>query len=272
MELERSQFWVLFGGHANGANQIKAASFDSNTGDISAPLPMASTPNPGYFVLNPDGQFLYTRNQVGSFEAGFSDGVSAFAFDDRTGKLALLNVVSSHGIDPSHLAFDWSRRHIFVANYTSGTFSIRGLQADGPLGEETALRTLSGSSVHPIRQTHAYAHSSTLDPSGGYVLVCDLGSDKVWIFAYREETGTLEGKPRFAAMPLGDGARHIGFHPNGRWFYVNGEMGNCVCRYDWDAASGTASPRSRTGTLPPDFKGISTTAEMLLSDDGRHLW
>jgi 6-phosphogluconolactonase len=266
------QFWVLFGGHANGPNQIKVARFNSKTGEISIPVPAASTPNPGYFVLTPDARFLYTCNQVDGHEPGVSGGISAFGFDDRTGQLTPLNVVSSHGIDPSHLAFDRSRRHIFVANYTSGNFAIRRIEADGSLGEETALRKLVGSSVHPIRQTHAYAHSSVLDPSGRYVLVCDLGSDKVWIFAYHEESGTLTGEPTFASTPPGDGTRHIAFHPNGRWLYVNGEMGNCVCRYDWDATSGTAAFRSRATTLPANLDGVSTTAEMLVSDDGRRIY
>ena len=272
MSHDVSGFWVLFGGHLNGPNQIKVARFNSETGEISTPEPMASTPNPGYFVLTPDARFLYTCNQVDGYEAGVSGGVSAFTFDDRTGRLAPLNAVSSHGIDPSHLAFDRSHRHIFIANYTSGTFAIRKIEADGFLGEETALRTLVGSSVHPVRQTHAYAHSSVLDPGGRYVLVCDLGSDQVWIFAYREETGKLKDEPTFASTPPGDGARHIAFHPNGRWLYVNGEMGNCVCRYDWDTTAGTAIFRSRATTLPADFAGVSTTGEMLISDDGKRLY
>ena len=108
MSNEVGQFWVLFGGHANGPNQIKVARFNSETGSISTPEPMVSTPNPGYFVLTPDARFLYTCNQVDGYEPGVSGGISAFAFDDRTGHLTPLNSVSSHGIDPSHLAFDLS--------------------------------------------------------------------------------------------------------------------------------------------------------------------
>ncbi len=265
------QFWVLIDAQVNGINRINAGRFNSATGEIAAPHPVASTPNPGYFVLTPDARFLYVCNQADSYEPGVSGGVSAFAFNDRAGELTPLNAVSSHGIDPSHLAFDRSGQHIFVANYASGTFAIRHIEADGSLGHETALRTLVGSSVHPVRQRHAYAHSSVLDPTGRYVLVCDLGSDKVWIFAYDAQTGALRGEPAFAATPPGDGARLISFHPNGRWLYVNGEMGNCVCRYDWDAAHGTATFRSRATTLPTSFAGVSTTAEMLLSDDGRRI-
>jgi 6-phosphogluconolactonase len=270
--LNEAGFWVLFGAHRGGPNQIQVARFDCATGSISTPRPAASTPNPAYFILTPDARFLYACNSSDDYQPGVSGGVSAFGFDDRTSHVTPINSVSSHGIDPSHLAFDKSRRHIFVANYISGTFAIRRIAPDGSLGEETALRQLVGRSVHPVRQTHAYAHSSVLDPSGRFVLVCDLGSDKVWIFAYDEATGTLGGEPGFAVTPPGDGARHPAFHPNGRWLYVNGEMGNSVCRYDWDATSGTLTLCSRTSTVPPDFDGVSTTSELLMSDDGRHLY
>jgi 6-phosphogluconolactonase len=272
METLDNQFWVLFGAHRGGPNQIKIARFNALTGEISTPEPAAETSNPAYFILSADERFLYTCNSSDGYQPGVSGGLSAFRFDARTGVLTPINDVSSHGIDPSHLAFDRSGRHIFAANYVSGTFTIRRIAEDGSLGEETAMRQLVGSSVHPVRQTHAYAHSSVLDPSGKYVLVCDLGSDKIWVFNYDEATGALVGEPGFAQTPPGDGARHLAFHPNGRWFYVNGEMGNCVCRYDWDASTGTLSFRSRASTVPEDFEGVSTTSEMLVSDDGKHLY
>jgi 6-phosphogluconolactonase len=270
--LELSQFWVLFGSHSGGPDRIKVGRFDSATGQITPPQPVIESRNPGYYIFTPDARFLYSCNQSDAFERGVSGGVTAFAFDDRNGRLTAINTVSSHGVDPSHLAFDRSRRHIFIANYNSGTFAVRAIEADGSLGRETAWRQLVGSSTHPIRQLHAYAHSSALDPSGRFVLVCDLGTDKVWVFRYDEATGELLGEPSFAMVPIGHGARHLAFHPNGKWLYIDGEMGNSVSRFDWDASTGTLSFRSVASTLPSDFTGVSTTAELLISDDGRHLY
>jgi 6-phosphogluconolactonase len=267
-----SKFWVLFGSHSGGPDRIKVGLFDAHTGEITPPQAIIESRNPGYFIFTPDARFLYACNQSDGFEPGVSGGVTAFHFDDRTGRLNAINTVSAHGIDPSHLAFDRSRRHLFIANYSSGTFSIRAIASDGSLGRETAWRQLKGSSIDPIRQRHSYAHASALDPSGRYVLVCDLGADKVWVFHYAAETGELLGEPTFAMTPPGHGARHLAFHPNGKWLYVDGEMGNSVSRFDWDASSGALTIRYFASTLPADFTGASATAEILISDDGRRLY
>jgi 6-phosphogluconolactonase len=266
-----AKYWVLFGSHAGGPDQIRVARFDADSGTITSPRAAVASRNPAYYMFTPDARFLYACNQADAFEPGVSGGVTAFAFDARTGVLAPINTVTAHGIDPSHLAFDRARRHLFISNYSSGTFAVRRIEPDGSLGRETAWRQLTGQGVNPVRQRHSYAHSSASDPSGKYVLVCDLGADKVWIFPYAEATGEL-GEPAFGAMAPGDGTRHLAFHPNGRWLYVNGEMGNCVSRFDWDAEAGTLTLRSRTSTLPARFNGYSTTAELLVADDGRHLY
>jgi 6-phosphogluconolactonase len=271
MTSKNGQFWVLFGSN-RGSDQIRVARFDSATGSFGMAEPKVASVNPGYILFSPDHRFLYVANHGDAYERGVSGGVSAFGFDDRSGQLTLLDSVPSGGLEPCHLAFDRSRRHLFVANYSSGSFAIRAINPDGSLGDETAQRTFHGSSVDPDRQTRSYAHSSVLDPSGKFVLVCDLGADKVWILAYREATGELVGEPAFAAIHPGDGPRHMAFHPNGRWLYVDGEMGNSVTRFDWDAATGSATFGSRTSTVPAGFSGSSTAAELLLSDDGRHLY
>src|SRR5580693_1815759 len=52
---------------------------------------LMETPQPGWIVVHPSGQFLYVVNEVGSFEEVEGGGVSAFAVDPETGSLSPLN-------------------------------------------------------------------------------------------------------------------------------------------------------------------------------------
>src|SRR5215472_11747215 len=56
----------------------------------------ADTPSPSFLAVHPNQHFLYAANEVNN------GTVSAFAIDTATGKLKLLNTVSSKGSGPCH--------------------------------------------------------------------------------------------------------------------------------------------------------------------------
>jgi 6-phosphogluconolactonase len=265
-------FWVLIGSHLGGPDTLRIARFDGATGKLSTARPIARSSNPGYLIATHDYRFIYACNQADGYMPGVSGGISAFRFDAREGTLTELNRVPSRGRDPSHLAFDAGERHLFVANYGSGSFAVRRIEVDGSIGAETAFRAFDGTGVHPLRQTAPHAHASALDPTGRFVFVCDLGTDRIHILPYDPATGALGEEAAHGEMPPGSGARHLAFHPNGRWLYVDGEMGNIVCRFVWSTDTGTLLGRSAVSTLPPDFAGTSTAAELLIAPDGRTLY
>jgi 6-phosphogluconolactonase len=265
-------FWVLIGTHVGGPDTVRISRFDGATGKLSTACPIAGSSNPGYLIATSDCRLVYVCNQADGHTPGVSGGISAFRFDAHEGTLTELNRVPSNGRDPSHLAFGSGERHLFVANYGSGSFAVRRIEADGSIGAETAFCALAGSGVHPLRQTAPHAHASALDPTGRFVLVCDLGTDRIRIFPYDPATGALGEEAAYGEMPPGSGARHLAFHPNGHWLYVDGEMGNLVCRFDWSADAGTLHRRSTVSTLPPDFAGTSTAAELLIAPDGQTLY
>ena len=131
----------------------------------------------------------------------------------------------------------------------------------------------AGSSVHPRRQLHAFAHSIQEDPSGRFVLVADLGIDKLLVYRYDNANGTVvaHDPPGVNVTPC-DGPRHLSFHPNARWAYLVAEMGSSVHVFDWDSVRGTLSPIERCSTLPADFTGVSTTSEICVHPNGRFLY
>jgi 6-phosphogluconolactonase len=257
---------VLFGTHTSGAGKgFSASHFDGQTGVLSPPEFVAEAPGPAYFVLAAGETRLYTCNSNGF--------VSAYSVANHGRSLTLLNKVASQGGDPSYISLDKTGRYIFVANYQGGNIVAWMLKPDGSIGEQTAFVQHIGMGVDPQRQTHAYAHSIIVDPTNRFVLTADLGLDKLFVYKFDARTGALTpNDPAFADVESGLGARHVAFHPNGKWVYLDNEMGSKVVVFDWNSAKGSLQQVQSVSMLPEGFQGTSAAAEMKVSMDGRFLY
>jgi 6-phosphogluconolactonase len=258
--------FVLFGTHSSGPQiGFSIARFSLTTGLLETPHFLLQSPAPAYFVLGRGDRFLYTCN---------SDGfVSAYKVNSQKGELTFLNKQPTGGGDPSYVSLDNTNKYVFVANYQGGSIVAWALQPDGSLGERTAFIQDVGHSVDPKRQTRPFAHSIVVSPSNRFVLSADLGLDKIFAYRFDPRTGKLTpNSTPFAAVTPGLGPRHIVFHPNGRWIYVITEMGSTVEFFHWNDRQGLLSHGQSISTLPADFHGVSTAAEIRVSPDGRHLY
>jgi 6-phosphogluconolactonase len=207
---------------------------------------------------------------VGGAKGG---GITAFALEAASGRLMRLNTQSSGGNGPCHLAVDHTGRCLLAANYGGGSVAALPIREDGSLGEAASFHQHQGSSVNPQRQKGPHAHSVDVDPANRFVLVCDLGLDKV--FTYRLDAAkaalTPAEPPHVAAAP-GAGPRHLAFHPNGRWVYVIHELNNTVVQYGYNPQTGALTPLSTVNTLPSDFTGQNTTAEIAVHPSGKFVY
>ena len=99
---------------------IFVAELDVATGVVSEPKLAAAAVNPSFLAIDPSRKFLYAVSEVSTLGRKKSGGVSAYAIDQRTGRLRLLNSQSSQGADPCHLVVDKTGKNVLVANYGSG--------------------------------------------------------------------------------------------------------------------------------------------------------
>ena len=251
---------------------IYAFRFDANSGKLTPLGLVAQTRNPSFLAIHPNHRFLYAVNEIDDYQ-GKSGSVSAFSIDTRSGKLTLLNTVPSGGAGPCHLRVDQTGRCVLVANYGGGSVAVFPLKDNGPLENSSAFVQHSGSSVNPKRQTGPHAHMIDLSPDNRFALVPDLGLDKVLIYRFRPEAGSLSANdPSFAKLDPGAGPRHLAFHPNGRIVYVINEMQSTVTAFNYDASKGALESFQTISTLPKDFQGESTTAEIEVHSSGKFLY
>lgn len=265
---------VYFGTYTGGKSQgIYLARFQPDTGRLSSPELVAELVNPAFLALHPNGRFLYAVNEVGTFQGQPGGGVSAFAIDRASGQLRRLNEGSSRGGGPCHLTVDPSGKAVLVANYGGGSIAALPILEDGRLGPARAFVQHTGSSVNPRRQQAPHAHGIYVDAANRHVFVPDLGIDKVLVYRWNPAAISLEPhEPPAVSLAPGAGPRHFTFHPGGRFAYVINELLNTVTAFAYDPARGRLEEIQTIGTLPDDFTGNNTTAEIEVHPSGRFLY
>jgi len=233
----------------------------------------AETPNPSFLELDPRRRLLFAVNELNQFDGKPTGAVSAFSIHPETGMLTLLNQRASMGSGPCHLVLDKARRHLFVANYGSGSVSVLPVAADGRLGAATDVVQHTGKSVNPERQSGPHAHCMTVDRANRFVFACDLGLDKVLAYRFDAEHGRLTPHdPPFAQLKPGAGPRHMVFRPDGRFAYVVNELTSTITAFAYDAAAGLLKELQTVSTLPQYFVGANSGAEVDIHPSGKYLY
>jgi len=264
---------VYVGAYTNvpGSKGINAFRFDAATGKLTPLGLMAEASSPSFLAIAPNGKFLYAVNETNSFDGKPAGGVSAFSIDRATGKLTLLNQVSSKGAGPCHIAIDFSGKAALVANYNGGNFASFPILADGKLGEAATVVQDTGSGANKARQAGPHAHQMVI--ADKLVLGNDLGTDHIQLFHLDAATATLTAStPAFAATDPGFGPRHLAISNDKKYVYVLSEIKSSVATMDYDPVKGPGKVLATVSALPADFKGSSTAAEIMLDKKGRTLY
>jgi 6-phosphogluconolactonase len=258
---------------------------DRSTGAMT-PLGIAEMgTSPNCLALNATRTRLYSSNETDRVGEDGQGTASAFAINRADGSLQLLNTVRTGGAGPTYVSVHPRGRHLLVANYFGGSIAVLPIIDGGRLADPSDVKTDEGS-IGPRRATSAppgsfaisghdrtHAHMIEADPSGRYVVHVDLGLDKIFVWRFDEQRGTLApSDPPSVSLPPGDGPRHFDFHPNDRWFYSIQEEGSTIALFDYDGTSGRLTLRQTLSTLPPGFVGSNFCSEILVSADGRYVY
>ena len=261
-------YFVYFGTYTRGMSKgVEVARFDASTGKLTKPETAVETPSPSFVTIHPNRKYLYA---VGEQSQGV---VSAFKIDPASGKLTLLNTAPSRGNGPCHLNVDRTGKFLLLVNYGSGSAAVYSLKDDGGIGEPTGFQQHAGTGADSRRQAGPHAHSINLSADNRFAIVADLGQDKVFVYRFDASKGTiLPNDPPAASVMPGGGPRHFAFHPKQKFAYVINEMASKVTAFQWNAAKGTLTEVQSISTLPADFKGSNSTAEVQVHPSGKFVF
>jgi 6-phosphogluconolactonase len=165
-----------------------------------------------------------------------------------------------------------------VANYDvkavrGGNSAVFPIGPDGRLGSRSALVQEAGSGVDPVRQAGPHHHSIQTTADNRYVLITDLGLDKLLVFRFDDRTGALTpASPGYVRADPGAGPRHFALAPSGKFVYVVNEMSSTVAVFAYDPGPGTLGRIQTVSTVPRDFAGLNTAAEIAVDAAGRFLY
>ena len=227
--------------------------------------------NPSFLKIHPNGKYLYTVNEVSTFDGKKSGGVTAFALDVNGGKLNKINQQPSGDTGPCHLTVDATGKYVLVAHYGGGSTSVLPIKKDGSVGAVVSQIKHKGSSVHS-RQKAPHAHAVHVGPNNKFAFAPDLGIDKVLVFSFDEKTGAIaETKFDGAKLEPGSGPRHFDFHPDGKFAYVINEIKQTVTAFRYNAKRGRLRTLQTLSTVPHPVDGNST-AEVLVHPTGQFLY
>ncbi len=266
-----SPLLVYFGTYTRSKSKgIYVSRFAPATGKLTAPELAVETKNPSFLAVHPSKRFLYSVGELDELNGKPTGAVNAFRLNPETGKLEFLNQQASGGTGPCHLSVDPTGKCVLVANYGSGSVAALPILKDGRLGPAVSLIRHSGSSVNPERQTGPHAHFIVSAPDKQVVLACDLGLDKVMLYRLEPKHAKLSADvPPSVSIEPGSGPRHLAFDPASRFVYLINEMGSTVTVLRYDEALRQVQTIS---TLPPDFKGRNTCAEVQVHPSGRFVY
>lgn len=245
-----------------GSKEIHVFAMDRESGDLTpierTAVPGTDQPSPTSIPLaiSPDRRFLYAALRSEPYPA------SSFAIDPATGGLAHIGTAPLAD-SMAYIVTDRSGRFLLAASYPGAKLAINPIDDAGRVGERPTQ----------ILATPPKAHCVVVDSANRFAYCASLGGDVIMQLRFDARNGTVSpNEPAAISTRPNAGPRHLAFHPNGRFLYLLNETDATLGAYAIDPAAGTLAELQTVPTLPPDFTGKPSAADLHVSPDGRFIY
>ncbi|MDR2915181.1 MAG: beta-propeller fold lactonase family protein [Tannerella sp.] len=267
-QADASNLTMIVGTYTSGSSE-GIYTYKFNASDLTAQL-LSSTviDNPSYLTVSPDARYIYAVS-----ESGDHSSVSAFVFDKTAGTLRFINK-KQVGADPCFITYDELTKSVATANYTGGSVSIIGVDADGSLTDQQALLQYEGYGKDPVRQTKPHLHCITQTPDKKALFATDLGTDKIHKIEITTSSNkatdltSVYRKSSSIELEPGSGPRHLIFNKKGSHAYLINELSGMVTVF----AADTENNLIKRQSILADTHYAEGSADIHLSDNEKFLY
>lgn len=253
--------YIFTGSYTSPDGKDGVRCFAVSPDGILTPLCTANAYSPTY-VLYHHGN-LYT---TGRCETGCC--IRTFAFNGHS--LTPVHCIDSPGGSTCHISIVGDT--LYACNYSNGELLRCQLDANGIPTGELQIISYTGSGPHP-RQDQPHIHSAFPSPDNRFLLVCDLGSDRIYNYSIGPN-GSLTpnvAQPEIIT-PAGSGPRHLTYSKDGTHVYAITELSAQVLAYHRDIETGILEQIQVTDCVPKERPDDTLSADIHLSDDEQFLY
>jgi 6-phosphogluconolactonase len=235
--------------------KIQVYRLDPKEGKLAEVETVAVEGTPGALAVDPQKQFLFASLRS-------TNTLASFRIDPATGKLKPLGTAAlPKGENAVNLGTDRTGRWLLSASYAAGKVVVHRINEDGTI-KTPAVQTV---------ETAKTAHSVVTDRENRWVFVPHVAPNAIFQFRLDEATGMLTEAGKAPGGAEKAGPRHLALQPTRGLAFTSDETGNSITAYRFDTNTGL-KPLQTLSTLPDDFKGTNTTAEVKVHPNGKWVW
>lgn len=234
--------------------KIQIFRLDPKSGKLNAIEAFGVEGSPGALCVDPDKNFLFASLRT-------IDSLASYSIDRKTGKLKHLNtILREKGGNAAFVRCHPESRFLFSASYMAGNWASHKIEEDGALAKD---RT-------DFVSTAKTAHAIVFSPDSKWLFVPHVEPNAIFQFR-RNDTGSYISQAKAEGGTPKAGPRHLAFHPTLSIAFSSDETGNSITAYRFDPDTGL-KPVQTVTTLPAEFKGNNTTAEVKVHPNGKLVW
>ena len=223
-------------------------------GKLTSVQVVAVKGSPGSLGVDPRRKYLFASLRTTS-------SLASFRIDPVKGTLEPLGTVAlPKGENAVFVGTDRTGRWLLSASYAAGKVVVHRLH-DGKI-QTPAVQTV---------KTAKTAHAIGTDPGNRFVFVPHVSPNAIYQFRLDATTGKLTEAGKAPGGTRKAGPRHLAFHPSLPMAFSSDEQGSSITAYRFDADTGL-KPVQTLSTLPADFKGENSTAEVKVHPRGQLVW
>lgn len=233
--------------------QIQVYRLNVADGSLAPTATVELEGSPGCLTVDAENRRLFASSRS-------TASLVSFRLESDGGLVQLSRTTLESGANSAYQRVDATGRWLASASYL-GARVVVFPATDGILGD----------APQQVVETAKTAHCVAFDRSNTWVFVPHVAPNAVYQFRFDPTSGRLTDAGRAPGGAEGAGPRHLAWHPTLPLAFTSNESGSSVTAYRFDANEGL-TPVQTVSTLPPEFAGKNTTAEVKVHPSGRFVW